>query len=110
MERYSVEISRRAQADIRDILRYIARRLREPATAERMLSRFEAAAASLEAMPHRFALVPDSYLASAGVRAASVDSYLIFYIVDQDAKTVSVSRVLYGRRNWAELLTQDLSQ
>lgn len=42
-------------------------------------------------MPRRFALVPDSYLASAGVRAASVDSYLIFYIVEQDSKTVSAS-------------------
>ena len=61
-------------------------------------------------MPRRFALVPDSYLASAGVRAASVDSYLIFYIVEQDSKSVCASRVLYGRRNWAELLSQDLSQ
>ena len=109
MERYSVEISQRARADIRDILRYIARRLREPATAERMLSRFEAAAASLETMPHRFALVPDGCLAAAGFRMPSVGNYLVFYTLDEEKKVVNISRVLNGRQNWTELLTHELS-
>lgn len=110
MERYSVNISARAWADMRGILNYISTCLREPSVADRLLDRLEKSAQSLETMPNRYALVPDSYLASAGFRMTSVGSYLIFYMVDQEAKTVDISRVLNARQNWTELLASDLPQ
>lgn len=110
MEHYNVNFAKQARADMRGILSYIAGHLREPSTAERMLDRFEEAALSLETMPLRFAPVPDSYLASVGFRMTSVGNYLIFYMVDQESKTVNISRVLNGRQNWIELLTSDLTQ
>lgn len=110
MEHYSVNISKQARADMQGILRHISVYLREPATADHMLSRFEEAASSLETMPNRCALVPDDYLASAGFRMTSVGNYLVFYMVDQEAKVVNISRVLYGRQNWIDLLTRDLPQ
>lgn len=108
MERYSVNISRQARADMRDILYYLSVRLGEPATAGRVLSRLEKAAFSLETMPDRYALAPDSYLASAGIRITSAGNYLIFYTVNQETRRVDVSRVLNGRQNWIELLSSDL--
>ena len=108
MERYNVNISRQAWADMRGILSYIAGHLREPSTADHLLTRFEKTAASLETMPKRFAPVPDSYLASAGFRITSVGNYLVFYTLDEDKKTVDISRVLNGRQNWIELLSSDL--
>lgn len=110
MEHYNVNFSKQARADMRGILSYIAGHLREPSTADRMLNRLEEAAVSLETMPLRFSLVPDSYLASVGFRMTSAGNYLIFYVVDQEAKTVNISRVLNGRQNWIELLSADLSQ
>lgn len=105
MERYSVDISKQAWADMQGILHYIATYLREPAAAERTLDRFEETALSLETMPLRFALVPDSCLASVGLRMTSVGNYLVFYTVNENDHVVHISRVLYGRQNWTELLT-----
>ena len=105
MERYNVILSLEARADIREIVRYIAKELREPSTAEQMLDRIDEAVASLEIMPEKYALVADEYLASCGIRMVVVKKYLIFYTVEHSKSEVNISRVLYGKRNWIELLT-----
>lgn len=110
MERYRVVLSQKGKAEIRAIVQYIAVNLHEPDAARRTQRRFKELVASLKSMPNRYALVPDGYLASVGFRMTSVGNYLVFYMVDQEAKVVNISRVLYGRQNWIDLLTRDLPQ
>lgn len=105
MERYEVVIYKSAQADIRGAVKYISKTLQEPDTARSMALRFREAILSLSGMPERFSVVPDSSLASMGFRMMSVGNYLVFYIVRKHTKKVDVVRVLYGKRNWVELLT-----
>ena len=105
MERYNVILSLEAREDIREIVRYIAKELRELSTAEQMLDRIDETVASLETMPEKYALVTDEYLASCGIRMVVVKKYLIFYAVDYSKSEVNISRVLYGKRNWIDLLT-----
>ena len=105
MERYNVILSLEAKADIREIVRYIAKELREPSTAEHILDRIEEAIASLESMPEKYALVSDEYLASFGIRVVAVKKYFIFYTVKHSKNEVNISRVLYGKRHWIDLLT-----
>lgn len=107
MERYKVKFTEKANADIRAAVRYIAVDLREPDTAERMAARMKEEAASLKNMPERFPLVADRYLASFGFRMTSVGNYLIFYIVNQKERRVEISRVLYGKRDWINILTEN---
>ena len=98
MERYNVILSLEAREDIREIVRYIAKELRELSTAEQMLDRIDETVASLETMPEKYALVTDEYLASCGIRMVVVKKYLIFYTVDYSKSEVNISRVLYGKR------------
>lgn len=105
MERYNVILSLEARADVREIVRYIAKELREPSTAEHMLGCIEETIGSLESMPEKYALVSDEYLAACGIRMVAVKKYLIFYTVDHSKNEVNISRVLYGKRNWIDLLT-----
>ncbi len=107
MERYEVMVSGSAEADIQGIIDYLAKTLLEPDTARSMLLRFREAIVSLSSIPERFAIVSDSYLASLGIRVTSVGKYLIFYVVQKDAHRVDIVRVLYGKRNWTELLKQN---
>ena len=107
MEHYKVKLTENANADIRAAVRYIAVDLREPDTAERMAIRIKEEAVSLKNMPERFPLVPDRYLASLGFRMTSVGNYLIFYTVNHEDRQVEISRVLYGKRNWIEILTKN---
>lgn len=105
MERYNVILSLEAREDIREIVRYIAKELREPSTAEQMLDRIDETVASLEARPEKYALVTDEYLALCGIRMVVVKKHLFFYTVDHSKSEVNISRVLYGKRNWIALLT-----
>ena len=106
MQRYNVRMTDAAKADIRSAARYIAVELREPDTAEKLLDGFDAEIASLEGMPERYGLVHDAYLASLGIRMTMVKNYLMFYLIDRAACTVTILRVLHGRRNWIGILTE----
>lgn len=107
MERYEILVHKTAETDIRDAIGYISKTLREPNTARAMSKRFQEAIMSLSSMPERFPIVPDNYLASFGIRITSVGNYLIFYVVNQEERRVDISRVLYGKRDWIKILTEN---
>ena len=106
MERYRVDVTGEAKADIRAAVRYIAVELRQPDTAENLLDSFDKEITSLEKMPEHDGYVHDEYLASPGIRMATVKNYLLFYAVDRTAHTVTVIRTLHGRRDWIGILTE----
>lgn len=104
MDKYSVEITEPAEYDLLEIKRYISEELYEPKIAERIISNIADAIFKLEDMPFRYALVSDERLALCGMRKLIIDNYIVFYIVDERIRTVTIVRVLYVRRNWADLL------
>lgn len=104
MRKYKVTISEIASADLEEVADYIAGNLQEPAIALKQIGRMKDAILSLQTMPDRHRLVSDEHLASRGVRMFPVGNYLVFYTVNQSAMTVSVVRVLYGRREWEVIL------
>ncbi len=55
-------------------------------------------------MPKRQNLVKDEVLSSRGIRRLLVDNYMIFYVVDDSKKKVTVIRILYFRRDWESLI------
>lgn len=106
MEHYKVDVTDEAKADIRAAARYIAVGLRQPDTAETLLDHFADEIMSLEKMPERYGYVHDEYLASLGIRMAMVKNYYMFYLVDRTAFTVTIIRMLHGRRDWISILTE----
>lgn len=108
MEHYDVTVYDSAREDVREVARYLSRTLLEPDTARDLLLRVQKEILSLANMPERFPLVSDPYLASLGFRVTSVGNYLIFFIVRKRARKADVVRVIYGKRNWAELIKQDI--
>jgi len=95
---------RPAQEEMRETYRYIAEELNNPVAAQRRLSLIDEAIQSLKENPGRIALVRDEYLAAKGYRMIVVKNHLVFFIVREKEKAVSVMRVLYGRRDWMRLL------
>lgn len=104
MKIYKTEITERAITDIKGITSYIAKELLEPRTAEKMLEKFEVGIASLSQMPTRNSLIGDEELAHKGIRRLFVDNYVIFYIIEEREFKVTVIRVLYGKRDWVNLI------
>ncbi|WP_084688926.1 type II toxin-antitoxin system RelE/ParE family toxin [Sporolactobacillus inulinus] len=38
------------------------------------------------------------------MRKIVVDRYIIFYLIHEEEHVVTISRILYGKRNWERLL------
>ena len=101
---YRVTTLRRAKKDLNNIFSYITEELNDSLLAISLLDAIEAQILSLTTMPNRFALVDDERLAKQGYRLIPVKNHLIFYIVDEQVKRVSIVGVLHSKRNWIDLL------
>jgi plasmid stabilization system protein ParE len=93
-----------AQSDFREIYRYIADDLQNQTAAIRRISLIDEKIQSLEKNPARIQLVRDRFLASKGFRMIVVRNHLVFFIIREESISVSIMRVLYGRRDWLRIL------
>ena len=101
---YKVIMTSTAKDDLLRCAKYIKEEIKNISSSKKLLDNTEKTLASLENMPTRQPLIKDRYLASLGIRLISVDNYLMFYIVNEKEKLVSVIRFLYSKRDWLNLL------
>lgn len=93
-----------AEQDLLSIFGYISVTLREPAAAKRIYLAIKDKIQSLRQLPDRHGVINEEPFAQMGVRKLLVENYTVFYIIDEEAKTVQVIRVLYNRREWQSLI------
>ena len=96
---YEVIISSQAEEDLRGIYEYIAFELRSPQNAAGQLDRLEKNILSLDTMPNRYRAYDREPWHSRGLRLLPVDNFVVLYITDEDRRTVTVVRVMYGGRD-----------
>jgi toxin ParE1/3/4 len=96
---YAVNITGKAEKDLRSIFSYIAFELNSYINAVGQLERLEAEIESLSELPERYRLYDREPWRSLGLRCMPVDNYCVFYIPYEDDKKVEIIRVLYGGRD-----------
>jgi len=101
---FRVVITEPAESDLRGIANYIARELLEPVTARTVVASIAEAILLLETMPYRHELVRDQQLAEQQIRKLLVESYIVFYVISEPELTVTIVRILYGKRHWNSIL------
>ena len=104
MGKYRIDVSKPAENDLRDIVRYISSQLEAQMTALNMMDTIEEAIMGLADMPHKYPLVTDNHLATMGYRKLFIKNYIVFFTIDEKAKVVDVERILYARRDWLSIL------
>lgn len=104
MAKYRVDVSKPAEDDLRDIVRYIASQLSAPVSALHMMELFEEAMAGLSEMPQSCPIVADERLSQMEYRKLAVNNYVVFFSIDEKNKVVDVERILYSRRDWLRIL------
>lgn len=97
--KYEVVTTAQAVADLRAVFEYIAYELLAGENAIKQLDRLEEAILSLGEMPERYHLYDKEPWRERNLRIMPVDNYLVFYIPQDDDKTVTIIRVMYGRRD-----------
>jgi addiction module RelE/StbE family toxin len=98
MAAYSVDLLRRAEADLDEICEYLSQFY--PGTVGRFLTALEQALDNAAHNPMMY----QAYEWDASYRRIVVQDYLVFYKVDESAKQVKVYRVLHGKRNIPDIL------
>ena len=104
MSDYNIEITKPAEIDLHEIGKYISKELLETDKAVEVIDKISGAIFKLEEMPLRHAIVAEDKLASQGIRKFIIDNYIVFYIVNEEDKMVTIIRILYKRRDWINLL------
>lgn len=103
-ECYKIRYTPLAYEDLDEIDTYISETLLNPQAAENLLDEMEKSIRQLEQFPYVGSEVEDSSLADKGYRKLVVQNYLIFHIVDLEQKQVVIMRILYGAREYHNLL------
>lgn len=102
--KFEVELTEKADRDLRNIFLYIAVDLSAPENAERQLNRLWDAILSLDELPERYRRYEDEPWYSRGMRVLPIDNFVILYIPYLEEKVVRIVTVMYGGRDISEQL------
>ena len=105
-DEFDVRITGQAEAQLSDIVQYVAYKLQSPMTALRLLDTLEESINSLSEQPKRVPLVKDEPWHSNGIRRKLVKNFIVYFWIDDDAKTVHVTAVVYSKRDQIKQLQQ----
>lgn len=105
-ERYCIRYTQIAKDDLKNIYRYIAKSLKEPQIAANLTKRIRDNIKELDFSPERFIRVDFEPWNSMNMRHFPVGNYEIYYIVDNEEKSVTVIRIFYGGRDIETMLNE----
>jgi len=103
-ENYRIRYTALSFTDLDEIDSYITETLFNASAAERLISAMENSINQLQRFPLIGSVVEDAYLASKGYRKLVVENYLVFYLVSESTQEVIIMRVIYGAREYRNLL------
>ena len=104
---YEVVFTQTAETDLQETVDYIFRILDNRQAAERFLEELDQRLEQISHHPETHPLVSDDHLRQQGIRLFTVGNYLGFYRIRNDERTVTILRLLYGRRDWMSLLSEE---
>jgi len=103
---YRVALTKQAMEQIRQVVHYIAYNLKESETAKKWSADLRKEIAGLDFMPMRFPLTEEEPWHTMGIRKMIVKSLLVYYLVDEEKKQVSIIAVILARRDQLAALTE----
>ena len=97
--RYEVKLTEQAAHQIKGTVQYISKILLEPETARKWADTLQSEIEKLDFMPSRYPLTEEEPWRTKKIRKMTVKNFLVYYLVDEENKTVWVTAVIYGRRD-----------
>jgi len=104
MTQYNLLITDTATKDLLDIVSYRKNELSFPGSAELLIKKVRLETSRLKEFPFLFPLVEDEILAGRGIRKLSIDRIIIFHIVSEVERNVTILRILHAKRDWVHVL------
>ena len=104
MSKYKINITGPALDDLDEIIYYITENLKEPNIAKKFFDKIIYSIYKLEQNPKIYALIQNEDLKKNNYRKLIINKYIVFYRVVDETNTVEIDRIIYGGRNWENLL------
>ena len=104
MESYAVEMTRQAEEQLSEIIRYISVTLQSSQAGMNTLDALEEEIGSLSAMPFRYQAIEDDPAGDRGIRKTRAKNFNIYYQVDEAQKRVNILAVCYARRDQKRII------
>ena len=104
--KYQYHFTKKAKADLDEILSYISVELSNPEAAASFLKDLQAVLASICSVPKIGRIVENEFLPDREIRKSLVGNYVLYYLPDVAEMTIYILRILYGRRNLDELVRE----
>ena len=96
---YRVTLTPQAVEQIRETVLYIARTLQAPETAKGWVNLLYRKIGELKSMPSRYPLTDEELWRDRGIHKMPVKNFLVYYWIDEENKSVTVTAVIYSRRD-----------
>ena len=104
--RFQYRFSKKAEADLDEILSYISIELSNPQAASSFLKDLQTVIDSICAIPKMGRIVENEFLPDREVRKSLVGNYILYYLPDTNKKIIYILRILYGRRSLDEVVRE----
>ena len=98
-ESFSMIYSPETVNDLREIYTNITYKLLVPKTVEGQINRIRDIIRSLDFMPLRYPIVDWEPWKSIEMHKLPIDNFIVFYIVSNEKRLVTIVRILYGGRD-----------
>ena len=103
---FTCQLTEKAEADLEEIVSYIAVQLENQQAATGFLNKLQDAIQEACSFPESGSLVINEFLPYKDIRKILVGNYIMYYFPDVNAEMIYVLRVIYGRRNLDEILME----
>ena len=101
---YSIKITKEAETALSEIYVYISSVLKNPIAADNLLNEIESSFKALIDTPEMYALCNDIHLRQYGYRKIVIKNYLIFYKINTAANNIYIMRIIYGKREYIDII------
>lgn len=101
---HKLRYSRLAKYDMEEIIHYISYELKNKKAALDLEMEFERQAKNILTFPYGASEYQSSEILEHQYRKTKANNFYIFYFIDEENKTITISRVLYQKRDIDNLL------
>lgn len=99
-EIYEIEFTEDARDEIREIYEYISENLVNESAAKRLMRKMRDSVMDLAESPKIYAKIEKKDRMKREFRRMVVDNFIVLYTIDEEKKTIYISHMYYGRRNY----------
>ena len=99
-EIYEIEFTEDGTDEIREIYEYISKNLVNEDAAKRLMRKMRKNVMDLAESPKIYAKIKKKDRMKREFRRMVVDNFIVLYTIDENKKTIYISHMYYGRRNY----------